>query len=58
MIRGIDRYTKQKISNKDISKNKYFTALFFTEYSLNFNENKGNSAFIKYVSKRAIPHKK
>jgi small nuclear ribonucleoprotein (snRNP)-like protein len=47
IIKGIDKYCNAIISTKEITKNKYFTKLFFTEYSLNFKENNGNSAFIK-----------
>ena len=47
MIIGIEIIFKQKIKSKEIKINKYFTTLFLNEYSLNFSENSGNSAFIK-----------
>lgn len=47
MIIGIEITFKQRIRNTEIKINKYFTILFLNEYSLNFSENSGNSAFIK-----------
>jgi len=47
IIKGIAIYFKITIINKEIHKNMYFTRLFLIEYSLNFKENKGISAFIK-----------
>ena len=55
---GIETKLRKTIKPKDINKNRYFTTLFLIEYSLNFNENKGISAFIKQVKKMVIPIKK
>ena len=47
MIIGIEITFKQIIKSKELKINKYLTMFFLNVYSLNFNENSGNSAFIK-----------
>ena len=54
IIIGIEIKCKVRISPREVNKKKYLTTLFFIEYSLNFSENKGISAFIKYVNNSVI----